>query len=362
VGDDGAESVLGLGAVGARANFAPQLCAITPASDFAICDAFTEPAQRVVVGVPASGSGAPITLVSPGNPVSYRNGEGDVVNDTVLETGRAISAVDGAGVVDAVLVGASQAHIDFTFDDDMLLGRRASLVAGTPAPGLDAGITLLGVEGVAFGRGGGANLRGFRGILSEPLPGFSEAALFLTDPSYAPVLVLRSGEPVPNLPDAFVDISDVPIMGPQGAALACFLVDSEGERRAAIGFVDYETLTFRALVVAGQPAPGGGVFRDLGMSLAFTDAGDLIFSSNLEGNGSAYYVVSPTGEDAVPRRLFGTGDALPLPGGGSGVISQLASIPQGEPSGPSAVAGTRFTAAALLDQIGYAILLVDLGA
>jgi hypothetical protein len=363
VGNDrSVQPLLGIGAPAARRDFEPRTYVVPLGGESVVTDVFTPQAQRAVVAVNVDGSGGPIPLVAPGDSVDYRDDDGALVSDIVTET-FAIAAEDGAAVVDASLEVASQGQVNVTFDDSMRLGRNASLVRGTRPPGVEGGVTLVEVNGgVRIGYPVAGGTRGFLATLSEASrPGFNEAAAFLTDGGYSPLFVVRSGDPVPDMPGASVDVAFPPIMGTYAAAFWYFLVDAEENRSAAIAVVDYETRTFRTVVVAGQAAPDGGIFTDLQVSLAFTEDGQLFFLGRVDGVRSAYYAVSPA-EGSLPRRVVGTGDEVMLPQGGTATITTLGLITEaGLSGGPAIVNDNQFTVSAALDQGTGAVLLVDIG-
>jgi hypothetical protein len=161
---------------------------------------------------------------------------------------------------------------------------------------------------------------------------------------------------------------DAPVMGPTGAAILHRRDLGTGRMPRAIAFVPYVIgePDPHTIVVAGDDAPGGGVFADFPLAFAIHDGfsgGRLIFRAELEDGGSAYYVADVADPPRFePQRLVGTGDAVSLPQGGTAVITSLGMIPAtgGFGGEPTALNETHFTLTGDFDNGQSGILLVEL--
>jgi hypothetical protein len=190
----------------------------------------------------------------------------------------------------------------------------------------------------------------------------NDEVVYLFDPAFAVASMLREGMQVPDQPPGTVfTLMASPVLGSTGAVVLHRQLRMDATMPRAIGFIDLQG-QYRTIAMTGSAAPGGGTFDEFLVEFAMNDAGVLVFRGRLEGGATAYYAVDTTDANALPVRLVGTGDLVPLPGGGSATIGGVGVIPVtgGQSGDPTALNDTHLTLVAGFPNQQSGVLIVDL--
>jgi hypothetical protein len=241
---------------------------------------------------------------------------------------------------------------------------QAVLTDNDPAPGFPAGIGarvngtarinlagFVGIPAVIFGIGIGNGNNDVRYILDSD----GQVAAMIQEGTQVPGAL---GGTVFNFPSELIlgstGAAFLSIQGPPGSTV--------NTAPRAVGFVDLAG-NYRTIALGDTVAPGGGIFDDfIGPSIAMNDAGRMVFRATLQDGGSAYYTIEPTDPQATPERLIGSGDVVPLPGGGSATVTSVGSFAAtgGQSGDATPLNDSQLTLTAGLDTGQSAVVVVDL--
>jgi hypothetical protein len=315
--------VLGVGAPGVRASFDPRTYVVN--AGFVVADV-----TDAIVAADLSDSSSVTTIIEVGAP--FAGGtvrevfslDPVFVNAGGLGTGRIVIDESGADVIVSYAAAAGVPS--------------PRLTEFTQAPDFPPGVNLSNFTG-----GARINDAGFFAIAARLIgPGITNAnneARFVFDPGGEVVNLVRSGDQIPGAPDGTVfALPAPPVLGGTGAAVLHQRLAPDMTMRRGLGFADLAG-GFRTYAIVGAPAPGGGTFSgDLLVQFALSEAGLLAFRGQLEAGATAFFAVDTGDANALPARLVGTGDPVPIPGGGTATVAGVAMIPvsggqSGEPTG-----------------------------
>lgn len=362
----------------------------------------TTDAGRSIVKLPAQGPAVPILGVGAAgeratlDPVSYVVNGGDVVaaaldgdgDDLIVAADLATpatmsivaegdmlggGAVTGVFSLNPIFVNAAHrgtARVLVNGSTDVLATYDATSGAKTvrltelaQVPGFPAGINLS-----AFTSSGAAriNAAGFVAVATRisgaGINSSNDEVVLVFDPAFQVAVMVREGTQIPDqAADTVFTLLASPVLGSTGAALLHVQHRQDGSTARAIGFTDLQG-HYRTLAVAGTAAPGGGTFTEFLQEFAMNEAGLLVFRGRLEAGASAYYAVDTSDPGALPIRLVGSGDVVPLPGGGTVTISGVGVIPVagGEAGESTALNDTSLTLVAGFTNQQSGILSVEL--
>lgn len=343
--------ILGAGAAGARSTFDPMSYVVNggdvvaaaldaDGDDLVIAADLATPATTSIIAEGDALGAGTVTGVFALNPI--------VVN--TAHTGTARVLVDGS--------------IDVLISYDANTGAHAAkLTELTQVPGFPAGINLSGFTSTGTAR---INATGFVAIAARVfgvgISAANDEVALVFDPAFAVAVMVREGMQIPDQPAGTVfTLLASPVLGSTGAVLLHVQRRPDSSTARAIGFTDLQG-NYRTLAVVGTAAPGGGTFTEFLQEFALNEAGLLVFRGRLEGGAAAYYAVDTTDAGALPTRLVGSGDVLPLPGGGTATISSVGVIPVagGQSGEPTALNDTHLTLVATFTNQQSGILTVEL--
>lgn len=167
--------------------------------------------------------------------------------------------------------------------------------------------------GARFGRGLTLRLLNDAGgvVVTIPAPGFQpdpdEIIVFLVPNGGAPVRIAGVGDPAPGTTKTFFGLT-VRGFNSSGEVHVQGRLDDFAESGEFIG----TTTVFRKVVAAGDPNPLGGTFAAVGSGV-LNNAGLLIFTG-FGGGGDGLFLAEP---NSTITRIFASGTAAPIPGGGT---------------------------------------------
>lgn len=266
-------------------------------------------------------------------------------------------------------VGTARIEIDDSPDSIISYNTAGSvpsavLTDGDPAPGFAPGINILRINTSA--RINSAGFMSLRvSIFGVGINNDTNDVGYVLNSNGQVAALIQEGTQVPGAPaDTVFNFPSDPILGSTGAAFLNVQgpPGSMSSFPRAVGFIDLAG-TYRTLALAGTAAPGGGTFADFtGPPIEMNDAGRLVFRATLQEGGSAYYIVRPADMQSTPQRLIGSGDIVPLPGGGTATITNVGSIPTtgGQSGDATALNETQLTLTVNLDNGQGGVVVVDL--
>jgi hypothetical protein len=337
--------ILGVGASGERASFSPRSYVVN-AGRVAV------DAGEAIVAAPVADSSGVTTIIRNGDSFAGAAVTEIFTLDTVYLNG----ARNGTGRV--VTNGSTDIVISFNTETGVPSPLLTEL---TQAPGFPAGVNLLN-----FTSGTRINSAGFTGtgarLFGSGISSANDEIALVLDAGGNRVALVQEGTQVPGAaPGTVFTLPAAPVLGSTGAAVLHRQRASEESMPRALGFVDLAG-NFRTIAMAGQAAPGGGVFDDLLVEFAMSPAGVLVFRGRLAGGATAYYAVDTTSPQATPVRLIGTGSLVPLPEGGMAAVTGTTTIPVtgGQSGEPTALSDTYLVLTVGLGNQQSAVVSVDL--